>query len=34
MQNNNNDIHGELIEQIKNFFPEFKNDLDSVKQMY
>ena len=28
MQNNNNDIHGELIEQIKYFYPEFKNDLD------
>jgi hypothetical protein len=28
MQNNNNDIQGELIEQVKNFFPEFKDNLD------
>lgn len=28
MQNNNNHIQGKLIEQVKNFFPEFKDDLD------
>lgn len=28
MQNNNKDIQGELIEQVKNLFPEFKDNLD------